>query len=166
MHTITIGGYNNQKTFANEITNIVIDDVNLFLTNLPPVAVAGDDQVIECSLPGAAEASFDLLVKKSCGSYRPHFRRLKDHVDVESVPGGPLLTEATVKIRVRGEAHLAVGEGVGPVDALDAALRKAIKEFYPEIDGIVLRDYKVRIINPVAATDASRSVPIMPIFRL
>jgi 2-isopropylmalate synthase len=65
-----------------------------------------------------------------------------------------------VKIRVRGEEHLAVGEGVGPIDALDQALRRAIQPSYPEADDIVLKDYRVRIINAAAGTDARVCVVI------
>ena len=65
-----------------------------------------------------------------------------------------------MKLRVRGEERLAVGEGVGPVDALDEALRNALVPFYPEVADIHLKDYKVRIINAEAGTDARVCVTI------
>jgi 2-isopropylmalate synthase len=73
---------------------------------------------------------------------------------------GQTIAEATVKIRVGGEEHLAVGEGVGPVDALDAALRAAIKPFFPEVQGVRLSDYKVRVINADSGTHAKVRVLI------
>jgi 2-isopropylmalate synthase len=70
------------------------------------------------------------------------------------------ISEATVKIRVGGEEHLAVGEGVGPVNALDAALREAIKPFFPEVVSVRLSDYKVRVIDADAGTTAKVRVLI------
>ena len=107
-----------------------------------------------------AEASSTLIILKHMKKLPEFFELVRYRTAVEHRSSGGTFTEATVKIRVGGETHLAVGEGVGPVDALDDALRKAIKEFYPEIDGIVLRDYKVRMINPAAATDAKVCVHI------
>jgi 2-isopropylmalate synthase len=107
-----------------------------------------------------AEASSTLIMLKHMGRLPELFQLIRYRTSVEHRSTGGTFTEATVKIRVRGEEHLAVGEGVGPVDALDDALRKAIKEFYPAVDEIVLRDYKVRIINPAAATDAKVCVHI------
>jgi len=73
---------------------------------------------------------------------------------------GGTFTEASVKIRVGERTQLAVGEGAGPVDALDRALRNAIREFYPEVDDISLTDYKVRIINAAEHTHAKVCVSI------
>jgi len=99
-----------------------------------------------------AEASSTLIILKHMGRLPEFFDSVRYRVSVEHRATGGTFTEATVKIRVRGETHLAVGEGVGPVDALDSALRKAIREFYPEIHTIVLNDYRVRIINAAAGT--------------
>ncbi|HVR72891.1 MAG TPA: citramalate synthase [Planctomycetota bacterium] len=101
-----------------------------------------------------AEASSTVIVLKHMGRLPDYFELIRYHVAVEHRATGGAFAEATVKIRVRGEEHLAVGEGVGPVDALDRALRSAIKEFYPRIDSIVLNDYRVRIINATAGTHA------------
>jgi 2-isopropylmalate synthase len=101
-----------------------------------------------------AEASATLIILKHMGKLPELFELIRYRTSVEHRSTGGTFTEATVKIRVGGEAHLAVGEGVGPVDALDAALRKAIKQFYPEVNSIVLTDYKVRIINAAAGTHA------------
>lgn len=108
----------------------------------------------------AAEASFDLLVKKCAGSYRPFFERLNYHVNVECDQLGAVTTEATVKLRVDGSVHHEVAEGDGPVNALDAALRKALAEVYPSLDTMQLVDYKVRVINSEAGTAAGVRVMI------
>ncbi len=102
----------------------------------------------------AAEASFDLLVRRCAGTYRPHFRRIKYHVEVGGVEAEELITEATVKIDVEGEIRHEVGEGDGPVNALDFALRKALTRRYPNLNEMHLVDYKVRVVNSEAGTAA------------
>ena len=64
------------------------------------------------------------------------------------------MTEATIKLHVNGERFVATGEGNGPVNALDVALRLAIKRFYPQIDLLELTDYKVRVLDESVGTDA------------
>ena len=76
---------------------------------------------------------------------------------------GGTLSEATVKIRVDGEKQLAVGEGLGPGDALDKALRAAIQPFFPELDSVRLSDYKVRVIDADKATRSKVCVMIQSI---
>ena len=102
----------------------------------------------------AADASFDLLVKKVMGTYRPFFDLIKYHIDVEKRATGDTVTEATVKLRVGDRTEHVVGEGDGPVNALDAALRKSLESFYPSIREIHLIDYKVRVVNAGAGTAA------------
>ena len=105
----------------------------------------------------AAEASFDLLVKKCAGTFTPHFKRLKYHVEVENVnqenSRNPR-TEATVKLQVRGQVRHEVAEGDGPVNALDAAMRKALNGTFPNLRDMKLVDYKVRVVNSEAGTAA------------
>jgi 2-isopropylmalate synthase len=108
----------------------------------------------------AAEASFDLLVKKCAGLYAPHFERLNFHVNVEADELGKLTTVATVKLRVGNEVRHEVAEGDGPVNALDAALRKALHGAFPRLAEMHLVDYKVRVINSEAATAAGVRVVI------
>jgi len=109
----------------------------------------------------AAEASFDLLVKKAIGLYQPWFERLAYRVNIEAnaVEAGAT-TEATVKIRVGEQTQHTVSEGDGPVNALDAALRKALLPLYPKLEAMKLVDYKVRVVNGRDGTAARVRVVI------
>jgi 2-isopropylmalate synthase len=102
----------------------------------------------------AAEASFDMLVRHVAGLYRPHFERIKYHVGVSTTGDGVPVTEATVKIKVNGDERLEVAEGDGPVNALDAAMRKALNGDFPSLRDMRLIDYKVRVVNSEAGTAA------------
>ena len=102
----------------------------------------------------AADVSFDLLVKKIMGTYKPFFDLIKYHVTVEKRATGDIVTEATVKLKVGDRTEHVVGEGDGPVNALDAALRKSLENFYPIIREVHLIDYKVRVVNAGAGTAA------------
>jgi 2-isopropylmalate synthase len=102
----------------------------------------------------AAEASFDLLVKKALGTYRPKFERLAYRVNIEAAADGVPVTEGTVKVRVGEQVQHTVSEGDGPVNALDGALRKALLPFYPRLAEVHLADYKVRVVNARAETAA------------
>jgi len=108
----------------------------------------------------AAEASFDLLIKKVAGTYEPKFKRIHHRVNVESAADTPAETEATVKLTVNGEVVHVVGDGDGPVNALDAALRKALLPVYPTLAEMHLVDYKVRVINSAEGTAARVRVVI------
>jgi 2-isopropylmalate synthase len=102
----------------------------------------------------AADGSFELLVKKVMGTYRPLFELIKYYVTTEKRASGELVTEATVKLKVGDRVEHVVGEGDGPVNALDAALRKSLENVYPAIKEIHLIDYKVRVVNAKAGTAA------------
>jgi 2-isopropylmalate synthase len=102
----------------------------------------------------AAEASFDLLVQKAAGLYRPKFERLAYRVNIEAEADGRAITEATVKVRVGDQTMHTVSEGDGPVNALDGALRKALLPSYPRLAELHLADYKVRVVNARAETAA------------
>lgn len=104
----------------------------------------------------AAEASFDMLVKKVTGTYDPWFERLHYRVDVETDASGEPTTEAILKLKINGRAdpELVAAEGDGPVNALDNALRKALRPAFPALDSMHLVDYKVRVINSSEATAA------------
>ncbi len=108
----------------------------------------------------AAEASFDLLVKKVAGNYEPKFERIHYRVNVETDQGLDPLTEATIKLRVNGNTEHVVAEGDGPVNALDTALRKALTPALPNLQEMHLVDYKVRVINSAEGTAARVRVVI------
>jgi 2-isopropylmalate synthase len=110
----------------------------------------------------AAGASFDLLVDRCAGTFRPAFAKIAYNVAVESRDGdgGEIRTEATVKLVVAGDQRHEVAEGDGPVNALDAALRKALAGVYPIVDRMHLLDYKVRVINAQEGTAAKVRVSI------
>jgi 2-isopropylmalate synthase len=112
-----------------------------------------------------AEASFELLVRRSRPGYQRPFE-LVDFWVVERMHHAAkdsdreMLAEAMVKVRVGEEVFHTAAEGNGPVNALDAAVRKALVEFYADIHSIKLVDYKVRIIDSTSGTGASVRVLI------
>ncbi len=108
----------------------------------------------------AAGATFDLLVKRCAGDFQPHFERLKYHVEVSADTRTEMLTEATVKLQIGNEIRHEVAEGDGPVNALDAALRKALNGSYPTLRDMRLVDYRVRVVNSEAGTAARIRVVI------
>ncbi|MEX0867107.1 MAG: citramalate synthase [Pirellulales bacterium] len=109
----------------------------------------------------AADASFDLLVRKCAGTFKPHFNLLHYRVNSEkNKSGAEMITEATVKLEFDGQVKHEVAEGDGPVNALDAALRKALHYRFPNLTTMHLVDYKVRVINSEAATAACVRVVI------
>ena len=108
----------------------------------------------------AAEASFDLLVKKVLGKHRRFFDLDRFNVVVDRFENGTPVTVATVKMTVKGEVQHTASEGDGPVNALDGALRKALEGLYPTLREMSLIDYKVRVVNPRAGTAAKVRVVI------
>jgi 2-isopropylmalate synthase len=107
-----------------------------------------------------AEASFELLIRRHQPGYVAPFRIVDFTVLVEQRDGRELRAEATVKVEVDGEVLHTAADGNGPVNALDAALRKALRAFYPGLDNVHLYDYKVRILDGDAATAARTRVII------
>ncbi|MGA8479077.1 MAG: citramalate synthase [Chthoniobacterales bacterium] len=107
----------------------------------------------------AAEASLELLIRRVLSNPEPLWELLEYHCTyIRSVRNRYETCEATVKLRVGKENYYMVAEGDGPVNALDAALRKALKPVYPEIQKITLDDYKVRIIGSHVGTEARTRV--------
>jgi 2-isopropylmalate synthase len=101
-----------------------------------------------------AEASFDLLMRKTVGVYRSLFDLKGFRVIVEKRAEGDIISEATIKVMVDGVEEHTAAEGDGPVHALDSALRKALEKFYPELREIKLTDFKVRVIAGSEGTAA------------
>jgi 2-isopropylmalate synthase len=111
-----------------------------------------------------AEASFELLARRMLGS-APEFFRLQSFRVIDERRWNAraelvTLSEATVKIEVGGDQHMSVAEGNGPVNALDAALRKVLTPIYPSLAAVRLTDYKVRILTPQDGTKAVTRVMI------
>jgi 2-isopropylmalate synthase len=101
-----------------------------------------------------ADASFELLVRRESGQLQLPFTLEGYRVLVERSQDGTDVAEATVRLLVDGERVLAVGEGVGPVHALDQALRRALAARHPELEAVHLVDFKVRILDGRAGTMA------------
>ncbi|MCX8029265.1 MAG: citramalate synthase [Brevinematales bacterium] len=95
----------------------------------------------------SSEASFELLVRDTIGSRVEFFECVSFTVNVLK-NGDNFINDALVKIRVKDNLEITADEGDGPVNALDRALRKGLVKFYPNINNLMLIDYKVRIINP------------------
>ncbi len=110
----------------------------------------------------AAEASFELLIRKVLNHHRSFFELLEFHNTFRQHGKDLYRTcESTVKLKVGDQREYMVAEGNGPVAALDNALRKALVPFYPEMDRITLTDYKVRIIDSHTGTAARTRVLIV-----
>jgi len=111
----------------------------------------------------AADASFELLLLEEIDGHRPQYFRVESWRTIVERSGGrgtPATAEATVKLHAGGERVVSTGEGNGPVNALDHALRSALAKFYPEIRHLELIDYKVRILDAAHGTDAVTRVLI------
>jgi len=108
----------------------------------------------------AAEGSLSLLIKKTTGAFKEPFTLDCFNVMVTKTAHHPSRALATIKIAVGGEEELTVAEGNGPINALDYALRKALRGFYPQIDGMHLTDFKVRIVEGSEGTAAKVQVAI------
>jgi 2-isopropylmalate synthase len=101
----------------------------------------------------AAEASFELLLREHMGE-RPRYFDLESWRVIVEHKDGKVVSEATVKLHAQGARIIATGEGNGPVNALDVALRQGLTELYPQLAAFDLVDYKVRIVNATHGTDA------------
>lgn len=102
----------------------------------------------------AAPASFELLLRREAGTYKPLFRLESFRVVVEKHADGEVTTEATIKVEVDGKRYFQAAEGNGPVNALDKALRTAIADRYPHLADVELTNYKVRILDEAHGTGA------------
>jgi 2-isopropylmalate synthase len=103
----------------------------------------------------AADASFELLLRDELNGSQPRYFDLESwRVIVERRPDGAVVSEATVKLHAKGERIVATGEGNGPVNALDTALRLGLERLYPGLARLELVDYKVRILEGRHGTGA------------
>ena len=148
--------------------SMIIEKISKFdptITKSSPVVSQIINQVKELEHQGyqfeGADGSFELLVRKAIGKYQPFFKLCYYKTSDESPALEPnLFSFAQVKIEVDKQYTIAAGEGNGPVNALDVALRQALKHFYPSVESIKLTDYKVRVLDGKSATAAKVRVLI------
>jgi len=108
-----------------------------------------------------AEGSFELLIKKALGMHKSFFQLIGFRViDEKRKEGERPLSEATIMLKVDGRTEHTAATGNGPVNALDAALRKALEVFYPQLKEVKLLDYKVRVLAAGKGTSAKVRVLI------
>jgi 2-isopropylmalate synthase len=131
------------------------------MTENPEALSASVAEVKELEAAGwsfeSADASLELLLRRnvdSASGYSPPFTLESYRVIIDHLPNGSVVAEATVKLLVGGARVIATEEGNGPVHALDAALRRALRPHVPWLDDVALADYKVRILTGSHGTNA------------
>lgn len=143
--------------------SLIIEKIKKFdnsITKASPVVAEIVTKVKELEHAGykfeGADGSFELLVRKIIGKYQPFFK-LHYYKTMGEKPTISLDASqfAQIKVEVDNQIEITAGEGSGPINALDTALRKALVRFYPEVSAIRLTDYKVRVLDSSNAT-ASR----------
>ncbi len=102
----------------------------------------------------AAEASFQILMQKALKKFKGFFELEGFKVVIEKIQGKKITSEAVIKLKVNGVREHTAAEGDGPINALDNALRKALKDFYPTLAKMHLSDFKVRVLDEKAGTAA------------
>ncbi|MGD9732446.1 MAG: citramalate synthase [Desulfamplus sp.] len=107
-----------------------------------------------------ADGSLKIIMEKITGQYQPHFELESFRVTVEKDKERPCYAHAMIKIKVGDTVEITAAEGDGPVSALDNALRKALTNIFPDLDEMHLIDFKVRVIEGSAGTDAKVRVII------
>jgi len=162
---------NSQNILVSELSgqsNILIkaQELGLPLEKGSPEASAILRRVKELENDGysyeAAGGSLEILIRRELGSYVRPFEIKEYHTSFRQYRDGhPPVCEATVKLTVDGTPELTVAEGHGVIHSLDLALRKSLIPFYPEIAGVSLVDYKVRILDGHDATAAKTRVLIV-----
>jgi 2-isopropylmalate synthase len=102
----------------------------------------------------AADGSLELLIRRILGWEQPYFALESFRTFVERRADQEVIAEATVKVMVKGERVVSTGEGNGPVNALDSALRATLRGAFPEVDRLRLTDYRVRVLDSADGTGA------------
>lgn len=142
-----------------------INQIDETITKDSPLTTELIDMLKELEYQGyqfeSATASFEMIVLKHLGRFKPyfdliHFKILGEKND----EADSNLSSAMVKIKINGEYEITADEGNGPVDALNKALVKAVKKYYPSLDHVRLCDYKVRVMDPQNATSSKVRVLI------
>lgn len=140
-------------------------EFGLRLSKADPVAMQVLEELKDLENQGfqfeAAEASFELLINKAMGKSKRYFELVGFRVmDQKISEGEEPIAEATILIKVGGQLEHTAALGNGPVNALDNALRKSLNKFYPELKGMELSDYKVRVLPGLPGTGAKVRVLI------
>jgi 2-isopropylmalate synthase len=140
-------------------------EFGLELSKRDPVAMQVLEELKELEHQGfqfeAAEASFELLINRTMGKGKKYFELVSFRViDQKPSEDKEPVAEATIQIRVGGQLEHTAALGNGPVNALDKALRKSLEKFYPQLKGMELIDYKVRVLPGPAGTSAKVRVLI------
>jgi 2-isopropylmalate synthase len=160
---------NERRVLVSELSgksNVIYKAVELGLTldQSSPDAKVVVDKLKEMEHDGyqfeGAEASFEMLFDRLVHHSKEFFELDGFRLITEKKGEGQAYSEAVIKLRVDGKEEHTAAEGVGPVSALDRALRKSLITFFPCIKDIRLTDYKVRVLNPKGATDAKVRVLI------
>lgn len=159
---------NRQRTLISELSGRA--NVQELVTRIgngrlePSRAMAVIEQIKELEHQGfafeGAEASVHLLVRRTDPAYTPPFALVDFTAVVQRRPSGEMIAEAMVKLRVGDEISHTAADGDGPVNALDVAARKALRQHYPRLDQTHLLDYKVRVLDGHDGTAATVRVLI------
>ncbi|MDD5566527.1 MAG: alpha-isopropylmalate synthase regulatory domain-containing protein, partial [Candidatus Omnitrophica bacterium] len=164
---VTVG--NHRRMLVSELggkTGIIIraKDIDLDLKKDTPQTKKLLDLLQKLENEGyhfeAAEASFELLLKRSLKKYKRFFDLEGFRVVIEKRSDKNITSEAIIKLKVKGAKEHTAAEGDGPVNALDNALRKALREFYPTLSKMHLSDFKVRVLDEKSGTAAKVRVLI------
>jgi 2-isopropylmalate synthase len=158
---------NEQRSVVSELSGRgnIVDKARQFNLDVESLDVRSVlEQIKELEAQGftfeGAEASVELMLRRTHPAYVPPFEMIDFMVMASRRRGRGLTAEATVKVRVGPKLMHTVAEGNGPVNALDAALRKALIHVYPQLSSVSLLDYKVRILDSENATAATTRVLI------
>lgn len=170
-HIVPASVGNQQQILVSELSgrdNILIkaESLGMPIDKNAPEAAAVLRRVKELENQGysfeSASGSLELLLRRELGRHRTMFELIEYHTGFRHYRDGHApVCQATVKLAVDDTVELTVAEGHGVVNALDLALRKALLPFYPEIESVSLRDYKVRILDGHDATAAKTRVLIV-----
>jgi len=158
---ILISELSGTSNVMEKLLEMGIDNIDRNSTEVREILQTLEKMEKEGYVYESADASFKMLVKKVLKEHKSFFELEGFRVIVEKRhKDEPCLSEATLKLRVNGKRAFTVGEGDGPVDALNSALRRALQTFYPSIKNVHLADYRVRILDPEEATAAKTRVII------
>ncbi len=145
-----LSGQSNIRYKADELRL----DITEHKDSLPEIVQTLKDKEHEGFMYEAAEASLALLIRKITHGETDVFDLKGFRMMIEKNEDKPIRSEATIRVNVNGITEHTAAESVGPVHALDQALRKALIKFFPEINEMQLSDYKVRVLNEKDATKA------------